>query len=80
MQQRVDANALNACHIANNETNFIRSKQASESKELINYIVNFLHEADFNITNISSNVINKQLPDDVIRFLTEIMKTLMKTQ
>ena len=46
-------------------------KQASESKELINYIVNFLHEADFNITNISSNVINKQLPDDVIRFLTE---------
>lgn len=46
-------------------------KEASENKELITYIVKFLHEADFNITDISSNIISKQLPDEVIKFLTE---------
>lgn len=46
-------------------------KKASEDKTLINYIVNFLHEADFNITDITSNAINKQLTDEAIKFLTE---------
>lgn len=46
-------------------------KLASESKELLRYIVKFLHEADFNITDISSNVISKQLTDEAVRFLTE---------
>lgn len=31
----------------------------------------FLHEADFNVTDISSNVISKQLTDEAIKFLTE---------
>ncbi len=35
-------------------------KQASENKELVNYVVQFLHEADFNITDISSNVVKKE--------------------
>ena len=35
-------------------------KQASENKELVNYLVQFLHEADFNITDISSNVVKKE--------------------
>jgi AAA15 family ATPase/GTPase len=35
-------------------------KQASENRELVNYLVQFLHEADFNITDISSNVVKKE--------------------
>lgn len=46
-------------------------KKISENKELVSYILKFLHEADFNITDISSNVINKQLTDDAVKFLTE---------
>lgn len=46
-------------------------KQTSGNKELTRYIVDFLHEADFNITNISSNIITQQLSDEAVRFLTE---------
>ena len=46
-------------------------RKASESKSLINYIVTFLHEADFNVTDISANVISKQLTDEAIKYLTE---------
>lgn len=46
-------------------------KKASENNTLLNYIVKFLHEADFNVTDISANVINKQLTDEAVRFLTE---------
>lgn len=46
-------------------------KKVSENKELISYIVKFLHEADFNITDISTNVISRQLTDEAIKFLTE---------
>ena len=43
----------------------------AENRNLISYLVKFLHEADFNITDISSNVIVKQLTDEAIKFLTE---------
>ena len=46
-------------------------EKASESKSLINYIVKFLHEADFNVTDISANVINKPLSDEAIKYLAE---------
>lgn len=46
-------------------------RKTSENKDLIKYIVEFLHEADFNVTDISANVINKHLTDDAIKFLTE---------
>lgn len=46
-------------------------RRTSENKELVDYIVKFLHEADFNVTDISSNVISKQLTDEAIKFLTE---------
>ncbi len=46
-------------------------KLASENQELVNYILEFLHAADFNITDIASNVINKQLTDEIVKFLTE---------
>ncbi len=45
-------------------------KKASENKDLVKYIVKFLHEADFNVTDISTNVISKQLSDEAIEFLT----------
>lgn len=51
-------------------TSYAQNK-ASENKSLINYIVKFLHEADFNITDISANVISKQLTDEAIKYLTE---------
>lgn len=46
-------------------------RKASENEALISYIVKFLHEADFNVTDISTNVISKQLSDEAIKFLTE---------
>ena len=46
-------------------------RKASEKRDLINYIVKFLHEADFNITDILTDVISKQLPDDAVKFLSE---------
>lgn len=46
-------------------------KSVAENKELSNYIVEFLHEADFNITDIVSNVIKTPLSDEVVKFLTE---------
>lgn len=41
-------------------------RKASENKDLVNYIVKFLHEADFNVTDISANVISKQLTEEAI--------------
>jgi len=46
-------------------------KKASENRSLINYIVKFLHDADFNVTDVSANVISKQLTDDAVKYLTE---------
>lgn len=46
-------------------------KKASGNRSLINYIVKFLHEADFNVTDVSANVISKQLTDDAVKYLTE---------
>lgn len=46
-------------------------RKASENKELINYIVKFLHDADFNITDISTNIISQQLSDDAVKFLSD---------
>ena len=46
-------------------------KKTTEDKELIPHLVDFLHEADFNITNISSNVLNMDLSDEAVKFLTE---------
>ena len=46
-------------------------QQISENKGLIKEIVDFLKEADFNITNISSDLVTQHLSDDAVRFLTE---------
>ena len=46
-------------------------RKISENEALTSYIVRFLHEADFNVTDISTNVISKELSDEAIKFLTE---------
>lgn len=46
-------------------------RKTSESKELIAYIVKFLHEADFNVTDISSDLVTRQLSDEAVKYLTE---------
>ena len=61
---------MNVIGPASNLTSFAQQKVSTNS-ELIKYIVGFLKEADFNITDISSDFVNKQLPDDIVKFLTE---------
>lgn len=46
-------------------------KQASEDKALAAHIVEFLHAADFNITNLSSELVSHRISDDLVRYLTE---------
>jgi len=46
-------------------------RKAAQNQTLTQYVVDFLHEADFNITNIVSDYVNKQVSDDEIRFRLE---------
>ena len=46
-------------------------KLVSKSPQLSNHLVQFLSQADFNITDISSTVIDHQLSDDDVNYLTE---------
>ena len=47
-------------------------KQIAEKKKLADYIVQFLHQADFNVTDISTNVISSPLSDEALKLLFEI--------
>lgn len=51
-------------------TNYAQRKTA-ENKEIITHIIDFLHAADFNVTNIQSDVINKSIDDDIVEFFVE---------
>lgn len=46
-------------------------RKASEDTSLIKHILSFLQEADFNITHISTNVIQKEVPDEVISLIVD---------
>lgn len=46
-------------------------RSVSDSKDLAKHLVDFLHAADFNITNISSDVIKKNISDEEIKFRME---------
>lgn len=48
-------------------TNYAQRKTA-ENKDLTKYLVNFLNEADFNITSILSDVVNRQISDEEVKF------------
>ena len=43
-------------------------RKTAENKDLTQYLVSFLHEADFNITNISSDIVNRQISDEEVKF------------
>jgi AAA15 family ATPase/GTPase len=44
-------------------------RKVSEDEELSNYILNFLHEADFNITDIKTEIVEKTIPENVMSLL-----------
>lgn len=46
-------------------------KQNKENSELSKHIINFLKEADFNITNISTDIISRPLPEDTLNLLID---------
>lgn len=46
-------------------------KLVSKSPQLSDHLVQFLSQADFNITHISSNIVDHQLSDDDVNYLTE---------
>ena len=41
-------------------------KNSANDKDIIRYILKFLHEADFNITNIETNVIKEPIPEEIL--------------
>ena len=57
-----------------NLTNYAQ-RRTSSNQAITKHIVDFLHEADFNITNIQSNVINQVISDDAIKFFLEDANT-----
>ena len=55
-------------------TNYAQ-RRTSTNQAITKHIVDFLHEADFNITNIQSNVINQVISDDAIKFFLDDANT-----
>lgn len=51
-------------------TNYAQQK-TSKDNSLVGHILSFLKEADFNVTNISTDVINKNISEDTIKLLLE---------
>ena len=51
-------------------TNYAQRK-TSEDETLIKHILCFLKEADFNVTEISTNVVSKNLSDDTVKLLID---------
>lgn len=46
-------------------------EMAYQSKPLVTYLLDFLHEADFNVTNITTDIIKERLPERVVKMLIE---------
>ena len=55
-------------------------RKASKNNDLVNYILNFLHEADFNITDLKTEIVEKPIPEDVKNILlqTDTLPTEIK--
>lgn len=43
----------------------------SQSQSLVSYLLDFLHEADFNVTNITTDVIMEHIPEEAVKMLIE---------
>lgn len=46
-------------------------RNVSANKPLVDYILNFLHEADFNVTDINTNVKTEPLSDEDVKYIVE---------
>lgn len=46
-------------------------RKTSEDTEIVNHILGFLKEADFNISDISTDVINRHLSEETIKYFLE---------
>ena len=57
--------------LPNSQLTNYAEQQASEDKSLASHIVEFLHAADFNITNLTSELVSRHISDDLVRYLTE---------
>lgn len=51
-------------------TNYAQRKISTDSN-LVGHILTFLKEADFNVTNISTDIVDKHISDDTIKVLLE---------
>ncbi|KAA6328920.1 hypothetical protein EZS27_022226 [termite gut metagenome] len=47
--------------------------QVSKNQNIKNYILDFLHKADYNITNVNTETINEDVPDKMLSFLLNEM-------
>lgn len=47
-------------------------RKTSKDSELTNYILDFLHEADFNITDIKTNTVDKPIPKEIMDMLLHV--------
>ena len=45
-------------------------RKTAENNDLTRHLVSFLHEADFNITNISSDIVHRPISDEEVKFRT----------
>ena len=46
-------------------------RKATEDNNVNDHILSFLKEADFNVTRISTNVVNRDVPEDTLKLLLE---------
>lgn len=46
-------------------------RKTSDNKSLITYLLSFLREADFNVTNITTNEVSEHLPEEAVKVLSE---------
>jgi AAA15 family ATPase/GTPase len=49
-------------------------RKTSDNRELITYILDFLHEADFNITNIKTEIISQTISDELTNMVLDSAK------
>lgn len=54
--------------------------ESAENPDLTRYVVDFLHEADFNITDIKTDMINKDVPNDLLTLMLNMDTISMKTK
>lgn len=52
----------------------------SSNHSLTTYLLDFLHTADFNVTNIVSEVISEKLPDEAVKYILEHNRSISEDE